>query len=501
MSCPISALHDVEDEWIKNLYIHSDLPPLPEIVPKEPYWKALEEELIGLRQRDATVSRDLEETNMYLYSLRIALGAMEEARWLNDVSKDPELSRLAHEIDPRFPLAVHHIPASLESCGSSVSDAFLECGDFLAEPPCSPFDICDATSKPVFSKATRRSIRRPRAMDAVSPSRKPGITWSELSSITLESFVNREPIRDQRVAGWMDELIRNTDKLLSLPSTSGAGSEDMSQGASTSSLESEWTPPREAWIYTLWKSESVKVLLEAQNYRCFGCGIRVEKEYLKRVKYCDYYGKVFCQCCHQGARSVIPARILHTWNFNEFPVCDLALHFLSEVRDVPAIDVTTVAPKMVEKIRVLKHVITLREKLSYMWDFVKDCPDAENTETTNGHLRTLFTSLEQHLLLSQGLFSLSDLIRVHNKDMSSLLEPIACFAKCHIEACEHCRQFAATCVFCEDTNELLFPFQLEKVHKCASCASLSHIKCQAKFRRKVAYQSGCKRCLRIDKDR
>lgn len=134
MSCPISALHDVEDEWIKNLYIHSDLPPLPEIVPKEPYWKALEEELIGLRQRDATVSRDLEETNMYLYSLRIALGAMEEARWLNDVSKDPELSRLAHEIDPRFPLAVHHIPASLESCGSSVSDAFLECGDFLAEP-------------------------------------------------------------------------------------------------------------------------------------------------------------------------------------------------------------------------------------------------------------------------------------------------------------------------------------------------------------------------------
>lgn len=35
---------------------------------------------------------------MYLYSLRIALGAMEEARWLNDVSKDPELSRLAHEV-------------------------------------------------------------------------------------------------------------------------------------------------------------------------------------------------------------------------------------------------------------------------------------------------------------------------------------------------------------------------------------------------------------------
>ncbi|KAK6012076.1 hypothetical protein OSTOST_22782 [Ostertagia ostertagi] len=136
-----------------------------------------------------------------------------------------------------------------------------------------------------------------------------------------------------------------------------------------------------------------------------------------------------------------------------------------------------------------------------MWDFVKGCPDAENTETKIGHLRTLFTSLEQHLLHSQDLFSLSDLIRVHNKDMSSHLEPIAHLARCHIEACEHCRQFAATCVYCEDDKELLFPFQMEKVHKCASCASLSHIKCQTKFRRKVACQSGCKRCLKVDKDR
>ncbi|KAK6034428.1 hypothetical protein COOONC_28063 [Cooperia oncophora] len=252
-------------------------------------------------------------------------------------------------------------------------------------------------------------------------------------------------------------------------------------------------------LYSMFSS--VKVLLEAQNYRCFGCGIRIENEYIKRVKYCDYYGKVFCQCCHQGSKSIIPARILHTWNFNEFPVCDLALHFLLEVRDVPAIHVNVVAPQMVEKIRVLKHVIVLREKLSYMWDFVKGCPDAENTETKIGHLRTLFTSLEQHLLHTQDLFSLSDLIRVHNKDMSSLLEPIAHFARCHIEVCEHCRQFAATCVYCEDDKELLFPFQMEKVHKCASCASLSHIKCQAKFRRKVACQSGCKRCLKVDKDR
>ncbi|EYB94021.1 hypothetical protein Y032_0176g536 [Ancylostoma ceylanicum] len=123
-------------------------------------------------------------------------------------------------------------------------------------------------------------------------------------------------------------------------------------------------------------------------------------------------------------------------NFSEFAVSDLAFHFLTEIRDVPAINVCSVAPHIVEKIRVLKHVIVLREKLSYMWDYVKECPDAEETVTKCGNLRTLFTSLEQHLLHSLDLFSLSDLIRVHNKDMSALLEPIVYYAKCHIEACE-----------------------------------------------------------------
>ncbi|ETN70271.1 hypothetical protein NECAME_04962 [Necator americanus] len=71
-----------------------------------------------------------------------------------------------------------------------------------------------------------------------------------------------------------------------------------------------------------------------------------------------------------------------------------------------------------------------------MWDYVKECPDAEETITKYGNLRTLFTSMEQHLLHSLDLFSLSDLVRVHNKDMSTLLEPIVYFAKCHIEVCE-----------------------------------------------------------------
>ncbi|VDL78376.1 unnamed protein product [Nippostrongylus brasiliensis] len=168
----------------------SDLPPLPEIVSQEPYWKTVEQELIGLRQQNSGVSRDLEESNLYLYSLRLSLAAIEEARWLNDISKDPELSRLVREIDPQFPLAVNHIPPCLESCGSSTSGPINEGGD-APGPTCPPIEIDnDLDTRSTFFKSLRRPHRSHRQFNTVSsPSRKPQISWNDLVAINLERLV------------------------------------------------------------------------------------------------------------------------------------------------------------------------------------------------------------------------------------------------------------------------------------------------------------------------
>ncbi|KAJ1353022.1 hypothetical protein KIN20_009562 [Parelaphostrongylus tenuis] len=497
---------EYDDHWINEFSVKYSPDHLPEVVPQEPYWKKIEEELSALLQRDASISVDLEESNCLMYALELSLCAMEESRWLNEISKDPELSRLVHEIDPKFPLAVNRLYGAPSNEGPPTDESEKCSGSQLdSSLPC--FDLADAANtKSTFFANKKRVARRSwlgKGADVDRSSRSPEHVWKKTILPILESFIEKEHIRDPRVAHWIEDMVQNHDKLMLFQGTSHESSKGNNFDGNLTRLSgnSEWCPLRETWIFTLWKSESVKVLLEAQNYRCSGCGIRLEKEYIKRVKYCEYYGKVFCQCCHQGSKSTIPARILHTWNFNEYPVSDIASHFLHEVHDVPAIHILHVAPRIVEKVRVLKHVIMLREKLSYMWDFVKDCPDAEETVTKYGNLRTLFTSLEHHLLHSLDLFSLSDLIRVHNKDMTSLLEPIVYYARCHIEACEHCKQFAATCAYCEDTQEVLFPFQLEKVYKCGKCASLSHLKCQAKFRRKALYEDGCKKCLKVLKDK
>ncbi|KAK6034429.1 hypothetical protein COOONC_28064 [Cooperia oncophora] len=224
--------------WINNLSFTNELEPIPEIVSREPYWKEMEREFIALRLRDANVSKDLEESNMYMYSLRLTLAAIEEARWLNDVSKGsrvvsfssranfreflPKIAPLVllksevERIDPKFPIAVNRIPESLGSDGSSAANINGPSGDCPSDLYCPPFEIRDEiNAKPTFFRSMRRPTRRPRVVHGTvtgSPSRKPETTWGEAASAALESFVNRETLRDERVSQWMDELVRNTDK-------------------------------------------------------------------------------------------------------------------------------------------------------------------------------------------------------------------------------------------------------------------------------------------------
>lgn len=67
-------------------------------------------------------------------------------------------------------------------------------------------------------------------------------------------------------------------------------------------------------------------MLSQQNYRCAGCGLKLNNVYAKRCRLCYYYNELFCQCCHQGAKRRIPARILYYWNFRHVGPGTHAVH-------------------------------------------------------------------------------------------------------------------------------------------------------------------------------
>uniref|UniRef100_A0A1I7XFP5 NR LBD domain-containing protein n=1 Tax=Heterorhabditis bacteriophora TaxID=37862 RepID=A0A1I7XFP5_HETBA len=296
---PEEQINQQLDGCYENLFV-DNLPPLPKVVSYEPYWRSIEENLKTLRQQDAEISKDLEQTNLSIYSTYITLCALEEARWLNDVSKDPELSRLVHEIDPQFPLAVNsttHLFEQQEAVSSSTS----------------------AHESNIFPENSDNKFITDFRLDRNN-------TTSNFNCINRKRFLKQETVRDHRISTWMSDLIDHIDKLISIPCNFSTSEEMVCDGQVVKLRGStEWAPPRDAWIFTLRKNDS------------------------------------------------------------EFPVCDRALRFLSDAFDQPAIHVSTVAPSLVEKIRILKHVIIMRKKLSCMWEFIKICSLAEDTITKNGN--------------------------------------------------------------------------------------------------------------------
>ncbi|VDM93707.1 unnamed protein product, partial [Onchocerca ochengi] len=259
-----------------------------------------------------------------------------------------------------------------------------------------------------------------------------------------------------------------------------------------------WAPPRKQWIFRLHPElQSVRKLLEHQQYRCGGCGIKVAKVYCRRMRYCDYYGKVFCQRCHQGAKSRIPARIVYQWNFKEYPVSDIAYRFLLDNRRQPVINASAIDSRFYNRIRRLKKIKKLRIKLVHVWSYIRLCKTAKETITKYGNLHSIFLTMPNYMLSDADVYSIEDLENVRKGELFRIIAPLVEYGQYHIEGCEHCRAQAFVCELCDRKDDLLFPFQIEYVNRCEECGSLSHQKCATKRQKEG---KSCPKCLRIQQN-
>lgn len=80
----------------------------------------------------------------------------------------------------------------------------------------------------------------------------------------------------------------------------------------------------------------------------------------------------------------IPARILHEWDFKEYPVCDTAHKFLTENADQPVFNIRLINPELYKKAKNLRKFRKLRIKISHMWPFVQMCKVAADQITEHG---------------------------------------------------------------------------------------------------------------------
>ncbi|XP_010292768.1 PREDICTED: uncharacterized protein KIAA0226-like homolog [Phaethon lepturus] len=244
---------------------------------------------------------------------------------------------------------------------------------------------------------------------------------------------------------------------------------------------SGWAPPRSQIIFNIHPSVKRDAVVAAQNFTCVGCGTPIESKYIRRLRYCDYLGKYFCDCCHGYAQSSIPARILLKWDFKKYYVCNFSKHLLDSIWQHPIFNVSCINKALYTKSKDMDRVREVQEQLFHLKKLLKTCRFGESVLKE-------FEQVPSHLTEELHLFSLDDLVKIKRGQLLPLLKDILKSSTSHVDGCELCQAKGFICEFCQSAD-LLFPYQIAKCKRCTECKTCFH---------KACFKSGgCPKCLRI----
>lgn len=243
----------------------------------------------------------------------------------------------------------------------------------------------------------------------------------------------------------------------------------------------DWSPPRFQIISTVQPYMKRDEVVESQNYLCAGCGTKVESRYTNRLRYCDYLGKYFCDCCHHYSESSIPGRILSKWNFSKYYVSNFSKNLLDKIWDNHTFNVQSENPALYKKVKDLNRVQEVQQQLIKISKLVTTCRFADSVVKA-------FKEVPSHLTTELHLFTLADLYNVKQKTLLPGLRELLALAVTHVEDCELCKAKGFICEFCQNPN-VIFPFQTETSKRCEACKACYHKEC---FKNK-----DCPKCLRI----
>ncbi|KAI4977068.1 hypothetical protein ZWY2020_050675 [Hordeum vulgare] len=236
--------------------------------------------------------------------------------------------------------------------------------------------------------------------------------------------------------------------------------------------------------------KSTRQLLEFQHYNCAGChrhldaGRTLLQELVQtigwnRPRFCAYTGQLFCASCHTNDTAVLPARVLHHWDFSLYPVSQLAKAFLDSIYDQPMLCVSAVNPFLFAKVPALLNIMSIRKKIAAMLPCLQ-CP------FRNSIFRGL--GVRRYLLDGNDFFALRDLVDLSKGAFAALpvkVQTVSNRILEHItEQCLVCYDAGIPCAArqaCDDPLALIFPFQEDEATRCGSCGSIFHKQCFRKI--------------------
>ncbi|XP_044216998.1 run domain Beclin-1-interacting and cysteine-rich domain-containing protein isoform X2 [Thunnus albacares] len=378
-----------------------------------------------------------------------------------------------------------HIFHSTDSGGSrrSSQDSYQGLSDSGSAEEVEECELRDADIKRSVSSSSRSFL----SSESISPSFLQSNSAESVAMGLLRQFEGMQ----LPAASELDWLVPEHDapqKLLPIPDSLPISPDD-GEHADIYKLRIrvrgnlEWAPPRPQIIFNIQPPHKRKIVVAKQNYRCAGCGTRIDPDYIKRLRYCEYLGRYFCQCCHENAQAVVPGRVLMKWDFSKYYVSNFARDLLSKIAGDPLFNPSDINSGLYKKTKPLEAVRVLRMQLFHMKNLFKTCRFAKE-------VLDQFDSLPGHLTEDLHLFSLNDLTSVRSGDLAPRLKELLKLGTMHVAGCVLCQAKGFVCEFCGNDKDIIFPFHLSKCQRCEECHACYHRSC---------FRAGksCPRCQRL----
>ncbi|KAL3289564.1 hypothetical protein HHI36_022981 [Cryptolaemus montrouzieri] len=213
--------------------------------------------------------------------------------------------------------------------------------------------------------------------------------------------------------------------------------------------------------------------LDKQNFECLGCKTPFIAD--QKLNVCAFTGDYYCDSCMSDENISIPARIIHNWDFNSYPVSQRSFNYIKEVKDHPILDFKVLNPFIYSVVDEMAVLQTLRNQLNYLRAYLYTC-----REPIIGELQKIMYPRE-YMYEHVHRYSVSDLSEISNGVLAQCLQRGVDFGKEHVTTCWLCSQKGFVCEVC-DKPKTIFPFDVENVYRCNDCNAVYHKHCLTKHK-------------------
>ncbi|XP_037948717.1 differentially expressed in FDCP 8 homolog, partial [Teleopsis dalmanni] len=199
---------------------------------------------------------------------------------------------------------------------------------------------------------------------------------------------------------------------------------------------------------------------------------------------CDYNGLYYCPPCHWNDNSIIPARVIHNWDFAPRKVSRASLQEINLFLDKPLVKLEEANPKLFVFLEKLCTIKKIRQNLVYMRKYLIECRLAMEEKLIDNQI-----GIRRHLIQSNEFYSIHDLEETENGTLMEFLSKVFNNFNRHIRNCSMCTAKAYICEICSNC-EVIYPFD-DGCIICDKCNSIYHRVCLT--RKKML----CPKCIRF----